>query len=368
MTSDQDSSPRAAQRSASTPIRLPRRHHPRPSARYPRPLSVVEHTRTTTVAEHSRTTTGESTDRLTEEAIEGAPEPGKCCDPRLGDRRTIPSRGGFSRDRRLGWALAQGAGAVGSIGVHRVERRSRTGGPAGSPGDDRSRRTYPTLPNYFAERHGVRSAEDAGLNLMSAAARLRHRTASPGGRAGRPGGPVSVLPQTAVIPAVGLSLAGDLRADPRAAAAVFADLIGRPVKGFAVISVRTRWCRPASESRRRSGMVTSPWRSTSSAASKQSGPRPCGAHARRDGIRHRRLLHSRRRTTSSGQRRGQVHQLIQPGARVLERYRTHLEALGQDEGSTQKLVRAGCNQVLRHVMLTDSLKGGGLVPTTPASG
>ena len=43
------------------------------------------------------------------------------------------------------------------------------------------------------------------------------------------------------------------------------------------------------------------------------------------------------------------------------RYQQHLTALGLDEAATASLVRAGCSQVLRQAMITDSVRRGGLV-------
>jgi len=51
-----------------------------------------------------------------------------------------------------------------------------------------------------------------------------------------------------------------------------------------------------------------------------------------------------------------------------QRYEPHLQALGLDARSTEELVTAGCSQVLRQVLITDSVRRSGLAPGADASG
>ncbi|CAN5710465.1 hypothetical protein BH11ACT8_BH11ACT8_02460 [soil metagenome] len=50
------------------------------------------------------------------------------------------------------------------------------------------------------------------------------------------------------------------------------------------------------------------------------------------------------------------------------RYQEHLTALGLDETATAALVKAGCSQVLRQVMMTDSVRRRGLTSGAGAEG
>jgi len=50
------------------------------------------------------------------------------------------------------------------------------------------------------------------------------------------------------------------------------------------------------------------------------------------------------------------------------RYRQHLAALGLDEAATSALVKSGCSQVLRQVMITDSVQRRGLAPGLGTNG
>lgn len=101
--------------------------------------------------------------------------------------------------------------------------------PAGVPTDKRTRERYPTLPNYLPDNFEGRTAEQEGLNLMSAAARTyarqRQVQLAPLGGLAEEG---RLWRNMLSSQPLAFSIAGELRANPVAAAAMLSGLSGLP--------------------------------------------------------------------------------------------------------------------------------------------
>ncbi|MBA2323751.1 MAG: hypothetical protein H0V92_06995 [Pseudonocardiales bacterium] len=120
--------------------------------------------------------------------------------------------------------------------AHRAHQSSwRTeilGLPAGPP-SKRVRDRYPTLGNFLPESHDGRSAADAGWNLMSDAARTyTHERVQVLARTGGLAEPDRLWRNMLSSQPLAFSIAGELRAHPQAAVAVFTELTGLPVVAF----------------------------------------------------------------------------------------------------------------------------------------
>lgn len=238
--------------------------------------------------------------------------------------------------------------------------------PAGPPTAPRTRARYPTLPNYLAEKHDGITAEDSGVNLMSTDARTYTKTRLPvieslAGTALRDRLYRNVLSSQPLA----FSVAGELRAHPAAAAAVFRDLTGQPVTGLATLT-GVDSCVPENRRRRRGyrpletyaldGIEAEWFPPRWAHTDDQSGFDIAACLTLED---HRRLLVSVEVKYTDKFSRKPI---------VWDRYAAHLEALGLDQASTAALVKSGCSQVLRQVMITDSVRRIGLVPDVDDAG
>ena len=124
-----------------------------------------------------------------------------------------------------------------AVRAHRAHqgrwRREVLQRPAGPPTDKRARSQYPTLDNCLPEEHQGIGAEDEGLNLMSDAAReyARKRLSELkpiGGLAEKDRLWRNLLSSQPLA----FSIAGELRAHPSAAAALFAELTDADVRAL----------------------------------------------------------------------------------------------------------------------------------------
>ncbi|WP_344152042.1 PGN_0703 family putative restriction endonuclease [Nocardioides koreensis] len=124
-----------------------------------------------------------------------------------------------------------------AVRAHRAHqgrwRRETLQWPAGPPTDSRARSRYPTLDSCLAEEHEGISAQEEGLNLMSDAAReyARKRLSELkpiGGLAEKDRLWRNLLSSQPLA----FSIAGELRAHPSAAAAMFAELTGADVRAL----------------------------------------------------------------------------------------------------------------------------------------
>lgn len=229
--------------------------------------------------------------------------------------------------------------------AHRVHqsrwRRDVLGLPAGPP-SNRARKRYPTLGNFLPETHGGRSAVDAGWNLMSAAARTyAHERVQVLERIGGVAEPDRLWRNMLSSQPLAFSIAGELRANPNAAAKVFAELTGSPVAAldrlgelgddYVLDGVEAEWSPPRqSHTRDRSGF---------------------------DIAAMLRLEDGQTQLVSV-----EVKYVDSFSAKPLdpERYRDHLDALGLNSTTTQTIVAAGGSQFLRSVLLTESVRRRGL--------
>jgi hypothetical protein len=268
---------------------------------------------------------------------------------------------------KLGAAAPSGGGAAGRHRRHQGAWRERTGWPPGPPTDDHLHEKYPTLMNMLAEQSADgRNVREELVNLMSPAAR----------RYARDRIPIVDAVDGLVHPdrfyrnllssqPLAFSVAGELRANPSAAAAVIAELTGLPTDGLTELAapdvlVPAEHCQPR---RLRDGRVkpyapldkyTPRWAHTGDKSgfdiavcltikTPQNEPGPPG----------RRLLLSVEVKYTDSFSKDKVSWI---------KYRPHLEALGLTEKTTRELVEGGCSQVLRQVMITNSVVDTGLVP------
>lgn len=277
----------------------------------------------------------------------------------------------------LGAAAPSGGGATGRHRRHQGAWRERTGWPAGPPTDEHLHEKYPTLLNMFAPRSlDGRDVREELVNLMSPAARSYARERVP----------IVDAVDGLVHPdrfyrnllssqPLAFSIAGELRSNPTAAAAVIADLTGLPANGLGRLEapdalVPDQQRKPR---RLRDGRVK-PYASldmfTLDRIEAEWFP-PRWAHTgdksgfdvaacvtfekSPDGLHQpdRRLLLSIEVKYTDSFSKDKVSWL---------KYRPHLEALGLTEESTSHLVDKGCSQVLRQVMITESVVRTGLVP------
>jgi hypothetical protein len=244
--------------------------------------------------------------------------------------------------------------------------------PAGETG----KRNYPTLPNYLAHTHDGRDVELAGVNLMSPAARVYAGERVKVVKAA--GGLIHkdrLYRNLLSSQPIAFSVAGEFRAQPDAAAAVLRTLTDRSIARLAVLA-------SDKETYKR-------------AFAKAKAERRANDHERRHHELYR--LHGVEAEwfppawAHTGDHSGAdvgfcVETEDDPSERLLvtvevkytddfggdpvvwERYAPHLKRLGISEDCLDDLVEAGCSQVLRQVMYTDSVVDRGLVSGSSALG
>lgn len=222
--------------------------------------------------------------------------------------------------------------------------------PAGPPQkDSRVRDRYPTLPNWLAEKHAGLRATEAGINVMSPEARqyARQRLTLLSRIDGKAEADRLWRNLLSSQP-LAFSIAGHLRAHPSAAVTLLGSLTGLPVgeldtlnsssdnlADYALEGIEAEWFPPRADH--------------------------TGDMSGFDIATCLRLEDGRRALVSI-----EVKYTDSFSAKPVEwaRYGPHLTALGLDQRSTAALVRSGCSQVLRQVMITDSIHRHGLT-TTP---
>lgn len=218
--------------------------------------------------------------------------------------------------------------------------------PAGKPQkDQRVRERYPTLPNWLAEVHDGVTVEEAGLNIMSPPARSYTRARLPvleaiDGKAE----PDRLWRNLLSSQPMAFSIAGHLHHQRDEAMALMSAMTGLPVAGltrleagddnlinYVLDGIEAEWFPPRTEH-----------------TGDMSGCDIACCLGLTDG---RRVLVTI-----------EVKYVDTFSARpvVWDRYEKHLTALGLDEAATAALVNAGCSQVLRQVMITDSIRRRGL--------
>lgn len=258
-------------------------------------------------------------------------------------------------------------GAPATAAHRRAQGEWRTevlGWPAGPPTEPRAAERYPTLPNCLAKQHRDVAVDTAGVNLMSMNA--RSYAAARAVQVEALGGLVEtdrLYRNLLSSQPLAFSIAGEFRAHPQAAALVLGGLLGRPINKLVDLEgpdelvpaehrttqTKSGGYRPLEEFRL--GGIEAEWFPPRWAhTNDQSGfdLAACGLGA--DG---ERLLVSIEVKYIDSFSRAPV---------TWNRYRHHLEAIGVDEVLLAHLVSANCSQVLRQVMITESLLRTGLVP------
>ena len=221
--------------------------------------------------------------------------------------------------------------------------------PAGPPQNDRRvRERYATLPNWLADTHQGRDVREDGPNLMSPEAlAYAHERLAPLERIDGKAEPDRLWRNLLSSQPLAFSIAGHLQRHPGEAAALFASLTGREVSSLATLDagdgvwkdhrldgVDAEWFPPRAEHTR-----------------DMSGCDIAACLALQDGRRVLVTVEVKYTDTFSSA----------PVA-WSPRYEPHLIALGLDPDSTAALVEAGCSQVLRQAMLTDSVRRHGVAP------
>lgn len=244
--------------------------------------------------------------------------------------------------------------------------------PAGETGN----RNYPTLPNYLAQNHDGRDVEMAGVNLMSPAARVYAGERVKVVKAA--GGLIHkdrLYRNLLSSQPIAFSVAGELRAQPDAAAAVLQALTGRSIARLAVLAsdkdtftrafARAKSERKANDHERRHhelyrlhGVEAEWFPPTWAHTGDHSGADVAFCLETADNPTERLLVTVEVKYTDD----------FGGDPVAWERYEPHLERLGITEGCLDDLVKTGCSQVLRQVMYTDSVVDQGLVSGSSASG
>lgn len=245
-------------------------------------------------------------------------------------------------------------------------RTERLKWPAGPPLTRSTRERYPTLPNYLAEEHEGQTPEAAGVNLMSPAAREYARERLPQVEAIQgTAEPQRLYRNLLSSQPLAFSIAGELRAHPDAAVSVLRELTRRPVTGLEVLSGPDSVV-PEEQNERAFGRPLQDYTLTGIEAEwfpprwahtdDRSGFDIAACLAVAGGIRL--LVSVEVKYTDSFS--------TQPVSWT--RYEDQLSAIGLSEKTTEELVKAGCSQVLRQVMITASVGRIGLVPDVGESG
>jgi len=242
-----------------------------------------------------------------------------------------------------------------------VWRSTRLQWPAGPPLTEPAIAKYPTLPNYLAEKHNGMSAEDAGVNLMSSAARMYAIDRLPLVKAlSGAAEPKRLYRNLLSSQPLAFSIAGEFRANPAAAVETLRRLTGRPIASLEVVSGSDSVV--PDEYRRQHGYQ--PLESYTLAGIEAEWFPPRWAHTDdRSGFDiaacaglsggDRLLVSVEVKYTDSFSSKPLV---------TWDRYEDQLAAIGLDEPTTKQLVKSGCSQVLRQVMITASVGRIGLFP------
>ena len=232
---------------------------------------------------------------------------------------------------------------------HRVQqgvwRAVVAGWPAGQPQDDRRvRARYETLPNWLADSHQGEDVRDVGINLMSPEARVYAKNRLQvleriDGKAE----PDRLWRNLLSSQPLAFSIAGHLQRHWPEAAALFAGLTELQVRSLASLDpgpglwtdhlldgIDAEWFPPRTEH-----------------TNDLSGCDIACCVALEDGRRALVTIEVKYTDTFMNEV-------------TWSRYEQHLTALGLDHAATAALVKAGCSQVLRQVMITDSVRRCGL--------
>ncbi len=238
---------------------------------------------------------------------------------------------------------------------HQGEWRAETlEWPAGRPQYDiRVRARYSTLPNWLAEAHRGKDVIDAGPNLMSDEARsyTRERLAALDTIDGK-AEPDRLWRNLLSSQPLAFSIAGHLHAHPDEAAALLSAMTKLDVShldtlvapdgtpsAHALDGVEAEWFPPRRlHTNDKSGADV--------------------AACLRLADQKRTLLTIEVKYTDK----------FSSAPVSWTRYEEHLKHLGLDKRSTEDLVKAGCSQVLRQVMLTDSVRRDGITPDAGPGG
>jgi hypothetical protein len=238
---------------------------------------------------------------------------------------------------------------------HQGEWRSEHAGwPAGPPQRDRRvRQRYTTLPNWLAETHEGRDVRDAGPNLMSAEAitytHERLTALSPiDGKAE----PDRLWRNLLSSQPMAFSIAGHLSRHRNEAAALFSAALKTSVTSLAVLNPGDAVPR----GHRLDGVEAEWFPPRKSHTGDMSGCDIAACLELGDGTRTLVTIELKYTDTFSAE----------PVSWT--RYQRHLEELKLDEQSTAALVGAGCSQVLRQVMLTNSVRLRGVAPDAGPEG
>jgi hypothetical protein len=226
--------------------------------------------------------------------------------------------------------------------------------PAGPPQRDRRvRERYTTLPNWLAETNEGRDVSDAGTNLMSAEA-ITYTHERLGALAPIDGKaePDRLWRNLLSSQPMAFSIAGHLGAHRDEAASLFSAMIGSDVPGLGVLHPGDT----APQGHRLDGIEAEWFPARKAHTGDMSGCDIAACLELSDGTRTLVTIEVKYTDTFSAK----------PVSWT--RYQRHLEDLGLDEQSTAALVEAGCSQVLRQVMLTDSVRRRGLAPDAGAAG
>jgi hypothetical protein len=236
--------------------------------------------------------------------------------------------------------------------MHRIQqglwRAEKLHWPAGEPQKDRRvRDRYPTLPNWLAETHQGASVVDEGPNLMSREARSYTRDRlrvleTVDGKAETDRLWRNLLSSQPMA----FSIAGHLHAHLPEAAALLSALSEMPIARLIRLAAGTE----SLASYALDGIDAEWFPPRSAHTGDMSGCDIAACLELTDG-RHVLLTVEVKYTDTFS---------AKPVA--WDRYEEHLTALGLDEVKTAALVEAGCSQVLRQVMVSDSTRRRGLAP------
>lgn len=238
---------------------------------------------------------------------------------------------------------------------HQGEWRSKHAGwPAGPPQNDRRvRERYATLPNWLAETHKGRDVRDAGPNLMSTEAitYTRERLTALALIDGK-AEPDRLWRNLLSSQPLAFSIAGHLSVHRDEAAALFSALLETDVNNLSALNPGDGV--PAGH--RLDGIEAEWFPPRKPHTGDMSGCDIAACLELNDGTRVLVTIEVKYTDTFSAK----------PVAWT--RYQRHLEDLGLDEQSTAALVDAGCSQVLRQVMLTNSVRRRGVAPDAGPEG
>lgn len=218
--------------------------------------------------------------------------------------------------------------------------------PAGQPQNDaRVRARYPTLPNWLAHTYAGQDVVETGINLMSQEARdytkdrLQVLEAIDGKAE-----PDRLWRNLLSSQPMAFSIAGHLHAHPAEAVELLSELTGLNVASQAQLNPG-----PDEWSHHRLDGIDAEWFPPREEHTRDmSGADIAACLELADG--RRVLLTVEVKYTDSFS-----HKPVS-----WARYKKHLTALGLDETATAALAKAGCSQVLRQVMMTDSVRRRGL--------